>query len=582
MTTMHLRQFIVPSDPSEYRPVFDALLEGQQVPLFECTYRRKDGSQFQGEVSVSLVRDDSGQPQYVQTIKRDITWRNAAERALRESEERYRIISESISDYAYAFRIEPDGTLVSEWITDSFMRMTGYSPEEIDSKGQYALYYPGEETRVAADLAQALAGEAVSGEYRIVTKSGETRWVNIHRKPVWDEAHSHVVRLIGVAQDITKRKESEENLRRSEEQYRLIAENATDMISRVTTDDERIYVSPSCRALLGYEPEELIGPNSSTLIHPDDVADMETAWSAIEQTNAPVTFTCRMLHKNGEYRWFEVTGKSILTDTGEVKEYIALSRDISARLQMEAILKEQDRLRYELQSEQQLSDIKSSLMRTISHEFRTPLALILTSTDFLDTYFDRLDAQKRKDRLQSIRVQIKRLSDMLDDISFVVQGTLHHMTAHPSPMNLEEYTRSIVEEIETSIGRNHHFAFTTDGTLTQGVADKALVLRILTNLLSNAIKYSPENSIIAVDLRRRGGDAVLEVSDQGIGISAEEQKRIFEPFYRSASVIDTVGGTGLGLSIVKDCVLLHGGSISVRSALNRGTTFTVQLPQSNT
>lgn len=582
MIGMNVRQVIAPSEIAHHDVIDRAVRAGERLPYFERLYRRKDGSEFLGEVSVSLVRDGSGAAKYVQAIMRDVTWRKATERALRESEERYRIISELISDYAYSFRIEPDGNLISEWVTDSFYRMTGYTVEEIDALGQFALYHPDEAGKVTADIQRVLAGKPSSTEYRIITKAGDLRWVNISREPVWDAAQGRVIRMYGVAQDITEHKLSEERLRRSEEQYRLIAENATDIITRTDANDIRIYISPACRTLLGYEPEELIGPDSAPLLHPDDIAAMENAWRISEATGLPASFTCRMHQKDGAYRWFEVTGKTIFDPTtGAIKEYLALSRDISSRVEMEAMLKEQERLRIDLQKEQELSEVKSSLMRTISHEFRTPLALILTSTDFLDTYLDRLDAQRRQERLQTIRIQVRRLSDMLDDISFVIQGTLHHMVAHVSPMNLEAYCHEIVNEIAQSIGRDHRFRFVSDGLLANGSADKALVMRILSNLLSNAVKYSPEDSLITVRLHRDNGDAVLEVSDEGIGIAPEEQKRIFEPFYRSASVIDSVGGTGLGLGIVKDCVDIHGGSIAIASVLNSGTTFTIRLPQVN-
>ena len=246
---------------------------------------------------------------------------------------------------------------------------------------------------------------------------------------------------------------------------------------------------------------------------------------------------------------------------------------------MDMILVEQERLRYELEKEQELNEVKSNLMRTISHEFRTPLSLILTSTDFLDSYIDRMDAERRKERLQSIRVQVKRLSEMLNDISFVVQGTLHSMSARKSMINMRTYCQSVLEDIKTTVGVRHEFAFEADPALEQGVADKALLVRIVSNLLSNAVKYSPENTLITLRLYPDDGDAVIQVADQGIGISADDQKRIFEPFYRSFQVIDEVGGTGLGLSIVKDCVDLHGGNIGVESEPDHGTTFTVRLPQ---
>ncbi len=580
MIGMHLTDVIEASEIPHFRSVDYALKDGENVPLFERTYRRKDGTQFLGEVNISLVHAANGQPLYVQSIMRDITWRKEVENTLRENEDRYRIISELISDYAYAFRIEPDGTLVHEWITESFKRITGFEQEEIDEQGQYALFHPDDEALVQSHLQRVLQGESSSEEYRIITKAGEVRWVHIFRQPEWDEAHQRVVRMYGVAQDITERKRSEEELRKSEEKYRLIAENASDMISITGTDDRRIFVSSASHQLLGYAPEELIGQPSLESIHPDDIESATEVAQMLLLTSEPITFTCRTKRKDDTYIWLEITGKAIRDPQSRlVTEIITVARDISPRKQMEAILLEQERLRFELQKEQELNEVKSNLMRTISHEFRTPLTLIVTASDFLDTYLERLSVERRKERLQSIRVQVKHMSDMLDDISFVVQGTLHHMTARPSRINLESYCRTVLEEIQMAVGKDHQFIFSTDGQLQSGIADKALIVRIMGNLLSNAVKYSPENSVITVLLYRSGDDAILQVSDQGLGIGEDEQKHIFEPFYRGKRVIDTVGGTGLGLSIVKDCVDLHQGTIRVESAPGEGTTFIVRLPQ---
>lgn len=576
----YVDEFMPPDQSSGSRAMREAVIAGQDVPLYDRAFIRRDGSDLLCEINLTLVRDADGNPLYVQSILRDVTWRREAENALRANEERYRLISELISDYAYAFRVEPDGEMVQEWITDSYTRITGYRYEEIEAQGLNTLFHPDEANRVQADLKRALNGETVSGEYRIVTKSGETRWLHLLRQPIWDAQHTRVIRLVGVAQDITERKQSEEELRKSEEQYRLIAENASDIIVRGSLDGICTYISSACRSLLGYEPAEIIGTQVMALVHHDDHLSLHAFFNLLRQSAEPLTVTCRILHKRGDYGWFEFTAQAIRDpQTSQPKEYITVARDIGQRKQMESMLHEQERLRYELQKEQELNEVKSNLMRTISHEFRTPLALIVTATDLLDMYIDRLDAQQRSERFQAIRVQVKRLSDMLDDITFVVQGTLHHMLAHPSHLNLETYCRNIVDEIQMSIGKNHQIAFTTDGQLANGIADKALIVRIIGNLLSNAVKYSPEHSAITVSLFRSDGDAVLEVRDQGIGIAPEDQKRIFDPFYRGSSVLDSVGGTGLGLSIVKDCVNLHGGSIEVDSAPGKGATFIVRLPQ---
>ncbi len=579
MVGMKAVDFVPPHEQEGTLDVIATLTSGGHVPLYERVFRRKGGTEFLAEVNVALVRDTEGNPLYLQTIIRDISKRKAIETALRESEERYRIISELISDYAFAIRIEPDGALKGEWLTDSFTRITGYSLNTMETLPGNWLFHPGDRARVDEDTLRAVHGEPVSGEYRLITRSGEVRWVHIFRKPVRDD-QGQVIRYYGAAHDITQRKRSEEELRNNEEKYRLLAENATDMIARHEMDGRFTYVSSVIRSMLGYEPEELIGHSLLEYMHPDDYENGMYFLEALQETSEPITFSCRMIKQGGDFVWFEITAKTMFGSGGTtVKEFISVSRDISQRKQIDAILMDQERLRLELQQEQELNQAKTNLMRTISHEFRTPLSVIMTSTDFLDQYAYHLSLEQRQDRLRTIRVQVERMGEMLDDISFVMQGSLQRMSAHPAQMNLETFCREIVEEIQSTIGQKHEFVFITDGQLQSALADKALIRRIVGNLLSNAVKYSPENPLITLSLARQDDDAVIRISDQGLGISAEEQKHIFEAFYRGHQVLNTISGTGLGLSIVKDCVDLHGGTITVESQPGQGTTFTVTLPQ---
>ena len=127
------------------------------------------------------------------------------------------MISEMISDYAYCNRLDPDGTITSEWITDSFERMTGYPPHELaelESQHRFALFHPDDHMHMERDMAKLLTGEAVDAEYLITTRNGEIRWVHMYRRPVWDDEQKRVVRYYGVARDITERKRAEEELQR--------------------------------------------------------------------------------------------------------------------------------------------------------------------------------------------------------------------------------------------------------------------------------------------------------------------------------------------------------------------------------
>ena len=156
-----------------------------------------------------------------------ITERKQEQQALQQSEGRYRRITELISDYAYSLHVASDGTLSTLWITgDSFLRVTGYDYRQIGHTNN--IYHPDDRERAEEDLLKTRQGIAVSGEYRIITKSGETRWLSIQRQIEWDHEQAHVTRIYGIAQDITKRKLAEDSLRTSEERYRWMSETSSD------------------------------------------------------------------------------------------------------------------------------------------------------------------------------------------------------------------------------------------------------------------------------------------------------------------------------------------------------------------
>jgi PAS domain S-box-containing protein len=513
-------------------------------------------------------------------VSEDVTERKLAEEALRLSEERYRIVAEIISDYAFCFRVNPDGSIENEWTTESADRITGYSKQERVARGLMGLYPPEDHGLIRHHLQAVINGEESGHDYRIITKDGDTRWLHIHRQPVWDEREGRVVRFYGVAQDITERKLSEQAMRESEEKYRLIAENVTDMITKHALDGRYTYISPAIIRLLGYQPEDLLGHTPREYIHPDDVTDAGAVRPSLLQNPTIPTMinTFRMRKKSGSYTWMESTTSLIFDpQSGDVVELIAVSRDVSERKAMEQALVERERLEAALQNERAVGEMKTSLMRTLSHEFRTPLSLIQISVDIFERYFERLPVEKRHERLNVIREQVRRLTDMLDDISFVIGGTMGSLRFQPLEIDLIPLIEQRLDELRATSGQSHVIHLEVSGTTGYVRIDQVLVTRILNNLVSNALKYSPDNTDITVQVNGEARGIFIRVIDSGIGIPTEDVEHVFEPFYR-ASNVGAIGGTGLGLNVVRECVALHGGQISVESRENIGTTFSVWLP----
>jgi signal transduction histidine kinase len=231
--------------------------------------------------------------------------------------------------------------------------------------------------------------------------------------------------------------------------------------------------------------------------------------------------------------------------------------------------------------QQELADLKSRFVAIASHEFRTPLATILSSSDLLKLYGERMDAQERDGCFAFISEAVHRMKNMLEDVLLI--GTTDAGVAQfkPCAHTLGPLCESIVEEVRRGFvdksATVHPIEFRIADPLCLADLDERWFRHIFGNLLSNAVKYSPDGGVVRFDAIVQGHEVEFQVMDRGIGLPEQDIPRLFESFFR-ASNSGKISGTGLGLSIVKRAVELHGGRISVASKLGEGTTFTVVLP----
>ncbi len=272
---------------------------------------------------------------------------------------------------------------------------------------------------------------------------------------------------------------------------------------------------------------------------------------------------------DGQERWFSTTKVPIRDKDGAVIGLVGISRNITEHKRLEA------NLRQALEEQKELSALKTRFITMASHEFRTPLTIITSSTSLMELSIEKMAPEQRAKHFTKIQTSVKQIVELLDDVLMIGQAEAGSLELKSEPLDLENFCRDIVDEMNAA--SPHQIIYSCADACSDILADKKLLRQIVTNLLSNALKYSPESSPVYLNLLCHSGQAKLEVKDAGIGIPEECQSHLFDAFYRAKNV-GKIKGTGLGLAIVEKAVELHGGSIQFESKVGSGTTFTVTLP----
>ena len=265
----------------------------------------------------------------------------------------------------------------------------------------------------------------------------------------------------------------------------------------------------------------------------------------------------------------ELANERILQHDAEI---LALNRDLE-----EKITARTAELNVALAEEKELNRLKSNFISMVTHEIRTPLALILGSSEILSRYLDRLAPEKRAEHLKTIDSAVQRMSALLEDVLLFSKAEAGRIEFNPVAMDLKKFCTQLLDEAASATNRRCPFGLNVTNISELARGDENLLRHVFANLLANAAKYSPAGTPVTFSVSRDGGDAIFIVQDKGMGIPDDDCKRLFTPFYRGKNVA-TIQGTGLGLVIVKHCVEQHGGKIEIESAENLGTTVRVRLP----
>jgi PAS domain S-box-containing protein len=277
---------------------------------------------------------------------------------------------------------------------------------------------------------------------------------------------------------------------------------------------------------------------------------------------------------------YEVFGKSYYTEriispvkqNNEVVRVVVTVHDYTKLKQVE------EDIRKTLEKEKELNMLKSRFISTVSHEFRTPLAGILSSIQLLKRYGKKWDDEKKEKTYQQIVDAVHHTKTLLDDVALIDKQQNQSFSFRPSSIDLQQLVRQIIDD--NTLFYNSDCKINLDYTITESSVylDPTMVRHIITNLVSNAIKYSGESKEVNITINKHSNNEIeFIIADNGIGIPEEDQKHLFVAFHR-ASNVEGIQGTGFGMSVVKRFVELHKGNISVESTIGVGTTVKVILP----
>jgi PAS domain S-box-containing protein len=371
-----------------------------------------------------------------------------------------------------------------------------------------------------------------------------------------------------------ERKRAEESLRELVEKHRALFEASSQGVM-LHDDQYFLEANPAVVRILGRrDASEIIGHRPSEFAPPFQPNGERSSDAA--QRHIAVCLEKGSTH----FEWDTMRPDGSLLHLGVLLTRVqwggrwliqAMVEDITERKRAEAELLKA------LAREKELSQLQTSFVSTVSHEFRTPLGIIMSSAQILGDYFDRLAPEERSEHLQSITKNTRLMSNLMEEVLVLSTVDSGKMLCEPTPLDLAALGRRLTAEVLSATHRQCPIRLNVAPDSVEAWADEKLLRHVFTNLLSNAIKYSPPGKEVLFEIVREDDDALCRVCDQGIGIPEADREWLFEAFRRGRNVGERPG-TGLGLTIVKRCVELHGGGITLESKLGEGTTVTVRLP----
>lgn len=541
-----------------------AVAEGTRVRIEDEVFWRKDGSSVAVSYAVAPMFQDGIHTGAVVTFT-DVTRRKKAEKALQDSEERFRSMADAIPQIVWSIDDQGRGVFFNkQWTIYTGTSIDPMMPGEVSAR----FVHPDDHEATLQAWQQAWKeNRTFTVEHRIRSVSGEYRWFLVRAEPFFDPQTHKLVQWFGTSTDIHDRKRAELALFEHRERLEKIISQAATGVVEADASGRIVMANKKYCQMLGYSEDEMLGTPIIDVTAADSVAQTLEVQRRLAHGEQGFTIDKQYRRKDGSLLWATSSVNALHTPDGKFQGMVAIVVDMTERKRAEENLK-------------QANQRKDEFLAMLAHELRNPLAPIGAAAEILQLT-DFNEARVRQTS-QIIGRQVKHMTALVDDLLDVSRVTRGLVELDNLPLDIRHIITDAVEQVTPLVrARRHHLALQMTPEAPMVLGDKKRLVQVVANLLNNAAKYMHEGGHIVLTTEVRDAHVFIEVQDNGIGMAPELASRAFDLFAQAERSSDrSSGGLGIGLALVKSLIELHHGTVTCQSAgLGKGSKFTVCLPR---
>ena len=453
----------------------------------------------------------------------------------------------------------------------SFMEMIGY--EHYEFEHTYANWksrvHPEDIDKAEVALNAYLKKEVseYTSEFRFKHKNGSHVWIRGSGAAQWDK-DGNPLYMAGSHLDITKLKMQQYALEEQRNEFDYLINNLAEVVFRLNSEYEFTFLNEFWEPTSGYSRLDSLNKKIFSYLDTKDVELLRKNFISLKDGSIDtLTVDVRLIQSNGLIRWIQIIATKFRSISSENSAIAGSIIDIHNRKEAEG-------------REKELTEMKSNFVAMASHQFRTPLTIIYSNMELMESYATKLDhnfSNKITSLSSRIKGEIDRISDLMNNILLFGRYNANELVLSSKPIVLSSLVKQVAQTYFDNQPDGRHLVIKGDEVKTKVNLDEVLFTYILTNILSNAFKYSAGAQNPELELNFKKSEVELKIKDFGIGIPQEDKNKLFSSFYR-ASNTSTIQGSGLGLVVAKQFIELHNGEIEISSELNKGTVVTLKLP----